>query len=177
MATLSTRPVRSWQLNPLRAAGKSAAGGREMLLDEIRLFRLEQSVGVSPSIRCLLADIASGKHPAARHGGTNGLDLVAIAQLEDVWERIITEVECQRHPLKPGARPNLKLLALRFGVTVDDICRVNGLQDPYISIPRRDTMAIGRTFLYIPPRSDPADKTDPYREISDKTKRKLLPFS
>lgn len=150
-----------------------------MLLGEIRRsgFRLEQSVGLSPPVRKVLTDIAWGKNPAARHGGTNGLDLFAIAQLEDVWERIMREAECCRHPLKPGTRPNLNLLALRFGVSVEDICRVNGWQDHSISVPGRGTMASGRTFLYIPPRSDPNRAISDRIHLSDQTKRRLLPFS
>ena len=54
------------------------------------------------------------------------------------------EVELHRHVFKPK-RPRLQLLALLYGVAVEDIRAANGLQDPsapvdnksYLCIPRR----------------------------------------
>ena len=46
---------------------------------------------------------------------------------------------------KPNERPRLQLLALRYGVAVEDIRAANGLQDPSAHV---DT----KNYLYIPRR-------------------------
>ncbi len=48
---------------------------------------------------------------------------------------------------KPNERPRLQLLALRYGVAVDDVRAANGQQDPDPSAPV-DT----KNYLYIPRR-------------------------
>lgn len=45
----------------------------------------------------------------------------SLIQIQDVFDLILKEVECRRHVLKDNERPKLKLLALRYGVSVDSI--------------------------------------------------------
>ena len=55
------------------------------------------------------------------------------------------EVELHRHVFKPNERPRLQLLALLYGVAVEDIRAANGLQDPSAIVDKKN-------YLYIPPR-------------------------
>lgn len=55
------------------------------------------------------------------------------------------EVELHRHVFEPNERPRLQLLALRYGVAVEDIRAANGLQDPSAIVDKKN-------YLYIPPR-------------------------
>jgi hypothetical protein len=55
------------------------------------------------------------------------------------------EVELHRHVFKPNERPRLQLLALRYGVAVEDIRAANGLHDPSAPVDKKN-------YLYIPRR-------------------------
>ena len=54
-------------------------------------------------------------------------------------------MELHRHVFKPNERPRLQLLALRYGVAVEDIRAANGLQDPSAPVNTKN-------YLYIPRR-------------------------
>ena len=58
-----------------------------------------------------------------------GVHLCHVLQVPDLMDTIVREFECRRHFLRPGERPNLKVLGLRYGVSEDAIRRCNGLQD------------------------------------------------
>ena len=58
---------------------------------------------------------------------------------------VCAEVEMHRHVFKPNERPRLQLLALRYGVAVEDIRAANELQDPSAPVGKKN-------YLYIPCR-------------------------
>ena len=71
-----------------------------------------------------------------------GAHLSDVLQVPDLMHMIMRDFECRRHNLRPGETPNLKVLAMRYGVTEDAIRRCNNLEDR--------SLPIARSFLYIP---------------------------
>ena len=69
-------------------------------------------------------------------------------QVPDLMHMIMRDFECRRHTLRPGETPNLKVLAMRYGVTEDAIRRCNNLEDR--------SLPIARSFLYIPNSATPS---------------------
>ena len=110
MASLSTTPVRAWQL---ASKGSSPQFG---LLQDIRSAGYRTSAaagpGLAPGVVQVLANIAA--KPALQ--STTALKLFSnIAQNADLWDTIMREAECHRHVLEHGHRANLRVLALRYG--------------------------------------------------------------
>ena len=62
-----------------------------------------------------------------------GVHLCHVLQVPDLMDIIVREFECRRHVLRPGERPNLKVLGLRYGVSEEAIRHCNGLQDCSLS--------------------------------------------
>jgi len=58
-----------------------------------------------------------------------GVHISEVLQVPDLMDMILRDVECKRHALRFEQRPNLKILALRYGVTETAIRKCNGLDD------------------------------------------------
>ena len=116
MATISTTPVRSWQL---ASKGLSPRGG---LLQDIRSagYRTSAAPGLAPGVVQVLAHFAAKPASSWRQSTTSSgtaLELFSnIAQNADLWDTIMREAECHRHVVEPGHRTNLRVLALRYGL-------------------------------------------------------------
>lgn len=122
----------------------------ESVLSEIQFDRMSaQSASAKgraqerhAEIKSLLLSLATYT-PSKNHTGAH---LCQVLQVPDLMDIILREVECKKHLLRPGEKPKLKLLELRYGVTISAILQCNDLgSSEQLAAP------MGRTFLYIPP--------------------------
>ena len=100
-----------------------ASKGARVRCEEIKQFLLELAAHTPPEDQ-------------------TGAHLSDVLQVPDLMHMIMRDFECRRHNLRPGETPNLKVLAMRYGVTEDAIRRCNNLEDR--------SLPIARSFLYIP---------------------------
>ena len=77
-------------------------------------------------MKSFLVSLSTAYTPPKDH---TRVHLCHVLQVPDLMDIIVREFECRRHVLRPGERPNLKVLGLRYGVSEDAIRRCNGLQD------------------------------------------------
>ena len=124
---------------------------RGSLLEEIRGggFLSLAHTGPGKDVLDILATLDTIPTPPNLPSGSNILHVMAIPELK---ERIMRDVACKRHVFNRNEIPNLRLLGLRYGVTIQEIRRYNDIEDPSIPV-------LGRPFLHIPPRNVKEEST------------------
>ena len=113
-------------------------------------------------IRRFLLSVESDA-PRNNHTGPH---LSAVLQHPDLKEVILREFDCTRHYLRPGEKPKLRVLGLRYGVPESAIRKANDLDGCPVPV------GSGRNFLYIPP-SEHADTSAPTRITRSELTAKL----
>ena len=134
-------------MRTIRSSPPRVVNARCDLLSQIRNlgFRSRVVPAVSQEIKEVLR-ICNTMSKPANDTAPHLCDIVGIPELN---EQIMRELECQRHIFAKNERPSLRILALRYGVSVDAIRKCNGLKETSTSLE-------GRPYIYIPPRvSDP----------------------